>query len=80
MLFDNLDDVKIRGLVVSQRYKDKKVTDLAYKHYINTHPMIDYNEFFKPQYKEERYKLIRHVKNILLRKDKLKHISDNYDK
>jgi hypothetical protein len=42
--------------------------------------MIDYNEFFKPQYKEERYKLIRHVKNILLRKDKLKHISDNYDK
>lgn len=80
MLFDNLDNVKIRGLEVSQRYKDKKVTDLAYKHYINTHPMIDYNEFFKPQYKEERYKLIRHVKNILLRKDKLKHISDNYDK
>lgn len=80
MLFDNLDNVKIRGFEVSQRYKDKKVKDLAYKHYINTHPMIDYNEFFKPQYKEERYKLIRHVKNILLRKDKLKHINDNYDK
>jgi hypothetical protein len=57
MLFDNLDNVKIKGLTIPQQYKDKKFKDLEYKHYIRTYPMISYNEFSRPTYREERYKL-----------------------